>query len=623
MSTTVLVALAVVTMLGANSAGKTDTERVVFELVAPTSPAPLSLLQGTAYLESVSDSTSTRTVALNTEHTLPPGEWAWQAEAPGWVSMGWNTVPSLGSAASKSAGPLRLRARAVPSCGLDFEADRRSHAVRRLWVVAVDAHTTYHHVLPRPLPLAVPEGRFYLAAFDHRGLLGLSGPHRCQPGESLRLPWPWQEAPDRHAFLVELVQPAGEVVAKLEELELHARPNRVRNQGELTAPEVLVWTGPRGVALFPALPAGELREWRLFHPHLRSERGDADFRGGGATALESFQLRRRATLTIPIDYQPARAHGKAVVVTDYCGRLGHLDPIYHDGAPCTRRREEHRLRPGLNEVTFTDLDTGLHVFHAEIDDETVFGLGNDFAPFLEHEADGFEPPAPQVLAEVHFWGHLLEDGEPVAGELRLSFQGTHQQELRFPTGGDLLYHAHFFGYLPWSEAALARLPNAASQQPGEPIRGLWNGWAILPCKASGACRSYRSGSSLVGGGRLDFELGRGVEIEVLVTDAASGALLAGVEVVAAGEKSGATSHFSEGQSVERQSSGYSFNGRVTDTEGRAALLLEPGTIEIWVVKSRSPPPWYQAQSQRVNLRPGESATLRFNLVPAQGLPSER
>lgn len=78
----------------------------------------------------------------------------------------------------------------------------------------------------------------------------------------------------------------------------------------------------------------------------------------------------------------------------------------------------------MNEVTFTDLDTGLHVFHAEIDDETIYGLSNHFAPFLEHQADGFEPPAPQVLSEVRFWGHLLEDGEPVAGVLRLGESAT-------------------------------------------------------------------------------------------------------------------------------------------------------------------------------------------------------
>ncbi len=143
-------------------------------------------------------------------------------------------------------------------------------------------------------------------------------------------------------------------------------------------------------------------------------------------------------------------------------------------------------------------------------------------------------PAPQVLSEVHFWGHLLEDGEPVAGELRLSLQGTCQQLLCFP----------------------------------------------------------------------------------------SGAPLAGVEVGASGERSGGTAHFFEGQGGERESSGFSFNGRLTDAAGRAVLLLDPGTIEIWVTKFHSAPPWYSALSQRLDLRPGESATLRFNVVRADRLPRE-
>lgn len=591
--------------------------KVTFEAVVTTrgaepGAAGARLPEGMVYLQRADDPTVVRVAALNREVELPAGAWAWQAEAPGFITVGWNLV-----AADFAGGTAKTaRAVAVQGCAVEMRKEARLQAFDRLDVIAVEASTVYRLQLPARASFSVPAGRFYLAVFGPRGLVGVSGPHSCSEHEPLSLPLPSAPASQHHALLASFQLPAEGAELKLASFLSLAQPSAPRERLNVAVPAATVWMGPRGVSLFPQLPAAPELDWTVQHPSLRSLEQTFLAVGGGATALEGIVLRRRPALKIPIDYQPARRHKVAKLVGFSCGRRDRSEDAYILPDSCTALDTAHRLSPGLHEYVFPDLDDGQYLFSAEIDDEVVYGLGNWFRPFLAREATAFEEVDPLPLRELHLWGHLLRGREPVPGEVRVYSVEYPGRVLRYPTADDLLYHWFFFGYLPLWDKDIERLPPAAHGRAKEELRGLYFGFVLSACTEETSCRVYTSGFSVAGDGRLDLELGSDSEVEVRVVDDDSGKPIEGAMVGTRASQWGRTFHYFQGETIvrDRQSNGPSLTVLPTDSAGLAILRVPPGRSEIGAGK----PPDYPSKEKEVEVAENERAEVELRLGRDKG-----
>ncbi len=566
-------------------AARGEPQRFVFEASArrgdgESETRAAQLRGGSVYLRSVADSTVTRQAPLGSEVELPAGEWEWQAEAGELVTVGWNVV----SAGPPGSAPVRAKATAVPGCRVELVAEPRLKALRRLEVVAIEEATIYRLELPERTSFTVPQGRFFVAGFGPQSLLGLSGPHHCRAGEPLSLPAPSAPKAQDHALLLHLELPPERAKLKLADLVAVVRPSSPRERLTPAIPTALVWMGPHGAALFPKLPAASELEWVMRHPQLRTLSQAFPALGGGATAPEALRLRRRPTLTLPIDYRPLRPHRLQRLRGYYCGSRDQRQDLYIRPESCQSLPLDGVLKPGLHSYSFPDLDDGQYVFHAEIDDETVQDLGSSYQPYLAPADVAFAEPDPLPLRELHLWGSILKDGAPVPGEVRL-VPVTYPGPTRvFPTDDELLYHWYYFGYLPFFNSLIKDLPGAAHSRSAEELRGLYGTHALSACAENGPCRAFAQGFTVAGGGRLDLDLGEGGEVAVRVTDQETGAPLAGawVESPATGWED--TFHFFEGKTVLHARRAGGPSPVHTDDQGRSVLRLPAGPGEVGAVK---------------------------------------
>lgn len=540
--------------------------------VAPrgTSPAP----EGTAWLVREDEDLPSLTVPLGREVVLPPGSWRWQGEGPDFVTVGWNAVPE------RQAGQVTVaKARAVPSCELSWTPPPRGNPPDRVQVVALEAETSYDIDLKQRSRWAVPAGRFFLAAYRQGVLLGVDEkPRACGPGATLAVTLPGPPANTQHALVVPLELPAAGL--DLRDLWLGAQPSVPRGELQPVAPEATVWMGRRGVAVFPRLQAQAEVELRLKHPKLRSLSRELPALGGGATALARVIPRLRPTLTIPVDYRPARPHKLQKIVGYFCG-LQASDADLLDTQTCRILAAETRLRPGVQEYSFPDLDDGQYLFNAQVDDEEIYGLSNWFTPYLAPEAVDFGEIPIQPLKELHIYGHVLEGEEPVPGSVRVVAVAYRAPDLVAVTDDELTYHLYYFGKSAIFDDLLAELPGTRGLR-NEDVHGLFYGLRFNACDSHGSCKAFPNGASLAGEGRFDFQLGANTGVEVRVIDAETRAPLPGANV----------SHewwsekvflFYNGKSAAREPS----NGGtwlLTDPEGRARLRLPAGSTTLAVSK---------------------------------------
>lgn len=607
-----LVAIAVTTLLSLPclAAAPTAGSKVVFEVLpqrgAPVPEASLAL-EGFAYLRRTDDPTATRTVPLNRAVELPAGEWQWHAEAPGFITVGWNVV-STGPGAPPTQKAV---APAAPACSVEPRREPRLGTFRRFEVVALEEASLYRFDLPERAAFPVPSGRFFLVGYGPQGLIGISGPHLCSPPENLVLALPSPPKAEHHALLVKLRLPATDKALKLNELLAVARPASPRERLNAILPTAVVWAGTVGVALFPRLPARSELELAVQHPQLRTHERVFPALGGGATALEEKPLRRRPTLTVPIDYKPARPHKRQEVQAYHCGRRDRGEDLYIEADSCVAIGPPQKLRPGLAEYRFPDLDTGQYLLNATVDDEVVYGLGHWLEPYLGEDQAAFEEVEPLALAELHLWGHLLSGGEPVPGELRLVPITYPTNTRRFPTDDELLYHWYYFGYLPPFDVATRELPETAHGRRPEELMGIYKGFVLNACTETGACRSYRWGFSLAGGGRLDFDLGEDNEVVVTVTDRETGEPLENAMVVSEEFAYGDTFHYFGGKTVTRPHDRPADSTVYTDAEGRAALRLKPGKTSVGA--GFLPGSGYKEMLREITVLEGERLDLDFPL----------
>lgn len=496
---------------------------------------------------------------------LPVGAWAWQATDGTRVSTGWNQVRV--AAGGLEADGAVARATALAACQVKVLPAQRGAAVDQLAALTVRSTSLYRFDLRQGRLLTLPADGFFLAGFGPRGLAGISGPHSCGAGELLRLALPAPPSAGEHQLLVDLVWPEGLRVAPAA-LTLLARPALTRIQTEIQLPQLVVWTGRRALALFAALPAAGDRELVVRHPALRTVISSFAGRGGGATLLGPLPLAARHQLELEIDLRPLRPPLGAILSARSCGRWDQSGEPSLGGASCTLAAEQPLAR-GLRRYHIEGLDDGQHVISATINGEEVYGLGVGLTPYFRPGSEAERGPAERiVLAEACIEGRILRDGEPVAGEVRVTWNLPETRTLRFATDETLTYHWCYYGSRP---------PGDEDAQPGgdghgDPRRGLW-GIAIAACAEGVGCRRFDRHSSVEGGGHLDFELGHDVPVGVVVRDAATKQPLAHARLTSGTAARLAVLHYADGEASF--TAGGEREAAASDEAGEARLVLAP------------------------------------------------
>ncbi|NJL27327.1 MAG: carboxypeptidase regulatory-like domain-containing protein [Thermoanaerobaculia bacterium] len=234
--------------------------------------------------------------------------------------------------------------------------------------------------------------------------------------------------------------------------------------------------------------------------------------------IEDQQLRLRSTVELAVAYRPKRAHTKAEILISKCGERPKNHAVELKPGECRPVGEPKALQPGTAIYDFGGLDLGWYLLEAKIDDERVVGLGSWLTTFLTPESPERIELPPQRLEELHIYGHILEAGEPVAGEVRVeTLQPGGAPMRRYPTDEDLLYHLYYFGYDPLP-FVVAQLPEELHDRPLTELRGLGFGNELRACSASGSCRLFHHRSTFIGEGRFDIELSFERELLVKVLD---------------------------------------------------------------------------------------------------------
>ncbi|HEX2252399.1 MAG TPA: carboxypeptidase-like regulatory domain-containing protein [Thermoanaerobaculia bacterium] len=496
----------------------------------------------------------------NQPQVLPRGTWHWIAEAPGWVSVD-SGVLVVGE---EREGERTMFWPVVPACRLELEGDWRG--AQRL-DVASPAYGSVHPLRPgsRPALNAPADRRLVAYSVGNRGLIGISLLAGCVPGAELGLAPPRPPPADLQDLLMHVVVPEGVDPQQL----------AVRFRGRGGPPRdaaAVVWRGGRGSFFFLGLAAGEPGDLQLVHPQLRSVTRPIEPLGGSARELPEIELAPRRDLPVDIDYRPRRPHRRQVLQARHCG--GGRSPVRQamDSCPMVAELE---LRPGLHRYTFEDLDDGLHVLTAIVDDEVIHGLGASAFPYLDPEGSSDPTPARYTLVEEEIHGALLRGGEPVPGEVVLLPIDDGWPERRAATGDDLLYHLFYFGRRPFAHF---RLPGGDDPAPRE-AAGLHYFYRLAACDDRGRCRHLHPDSILRGSGRLDLEIGAGGGVEVEVTDAATGEALEGATVRVPGPRRRLV--FDRGEIEWLEDRPAATLRRTTGPAGRAAFAaLEPGRLPI-------------------------------------------
>lgn len=507
-----ILGFAVAALLGVTPAPAAE---VTFRLVPlehfPARDAEDVLTSGTVYLYAHGAYEPELSGPVNEPISIPVGTWHWIAEAPGYVTVAGGTL-SLGQDTDLSRSLLWP---VVPACRYRLDEDPAWRRLNRVDVVSLDHHAVYPEVPGTRRHWNVPTGPAIAYTMGPRGLVAIARLEPCRQGEERVLEPPAPPARDRQSLLVQLVLPDD---PNLDRGSLEVFVERGPSSQPIPA-DARVRSGRRVSAFFLDLPADAEHQLHVRHPALRGRSLPIAPLGGSVREVSAGELAPRRDVAFSVDYQPLAPHREAHLEAAYCGRRQDLRrPSMKACRPLDVRLP---LVPGLERYVFEGLDDGLYVVSAVIDGEVIHGLGRGFFPFLDPATDEpFQEPERFTLRELEIWGHLLRDGEPVDGEVRLLPIADDWPVRRFPTDEERLYRLTYFGQPPFGRS----LPAGADR--GDPeLLGLYWFYHLAACDALGSCLVFDQESTIRGGGRLDLELGRGGRLWVKVIDAETAAPL--------------------------------------------------------------------------------------------------
>ncbi|NJL27326.1 MAG: hypothetical protein HC897_05255 [Thermoanaerobaculia bacterium] len=176
----------------------------------------------------------------NTFGEVPPGDWYWIAEAPGYVSVvgGLLQLPREGESARKAiVWPV------VPACELDLSA-ARWEGVTRLDAVSLDREATYPVLPSQRSRFSIPAGKFLFYTLDARGLAAITRPASCRSGEVIALHRPGPPALEKQDLMISARLPEG-FTGKHEDLITVLRSSRARENQAIQQPTAMVWVADR------------------------------------------------------------------------------------------------------------------------------------------------------------------------------------------------------------------------------------------------------------------------------------------------------------------------------------------------------------------------------------------
>lgn len=468
------------------------------------------LPEGTVFLYLQGEARPAEVVPIREPQEVGVGAWHGIAEAPGYVSADSGMLLEVES----GAAPQTLVWPVVPACELALAESAGWRGVERLDVVSPGYGSTYP-IVPGSRPsLNVPAGDRPIAyTVGTRGLVGIALVDGCAAGATVSLPPPAPPPADRQDLLVRLTLPEG---VEREGLEVVFAARR----SAPVAATAAAWSGRRGSFFFLGLPAERPGAVRVAHPRLRSREVDVEPAGGSARELPQIELVRRLDLAVDVDYRPRRPHRVAVLEALYCG--ARREPLRQSLDACPKAAELP-LVPGLQRYTFLEVEDGLYIVSARIDEEVIHGLGA--AAFFYVDPASEQPPEtgayPLVEEEIH--GAITDGGRAVPGEVRLLPVVPGWPPLLAATGEDLLYRLTYFGRRPFGQFVL---PGDEQREAAERT-GLYFFYRLSACDDRGACRHFHADSILRGSGRLDLEIGGGGGLAVEVVDGRDGSPVGG------------------------------------------------------------------------------------------------
>lgn len=515
----------------------------------------------------------------NVPGLVPAGVWHFIAEAPGHISVGDSSLVVTGETNFQKTVELPL----VPACDLDLVRPDRWRGVQRIDAVSFSRQAVYTISPKDRLAFKVPTGPFLIYTVTSGEIEGISSVQQCQPGEEIELQRPTTPPLERQDLVLSARVPTGMPADSKRALSMTLRTASSSDFASEIPPTASIWAGNRLTSFFLGAPGSRSSQAVISHPELLTRKIEMDALPGGVRELEEVQLRPRVTQHLTIEYQPARNHALEVLALLQCDDLA---PSIGEGKfQHCRDSASQPLVPELHTYSFENLDVGWYLPEARFPDEKVPGLGNWFSFSVKADAPPEQQSPPQLLKELHIFGHLLVDDQPIEGFVRLVPSEIGDGPPRVaPTDDELQYHLFYFGQAP-TVFSRSQLPEEYRDLDSEDLRGLLWGYRLDACDgAGGFCKIYQRMSTLSGSGRLDLDLGPDREVLLRVIDARTGAGVPGTRVALAQRgKKQSTLHFVGGEKIWRAEATREGLGTSTDPNGEIRLRdLPAGEVAILV-----------------------------------------
>ena len=514
-------------------------------------------------------------IEANQPQTVPSGIWYWIAEAPGYVS----TTSGVVRLVDEEPINKRLIWSVVPACEVDLQR-LEWRGISRLDLVSLDHHATYPITRNSTSTRWIPAGRFLAYTTNPQGIGGISPIDTCRPGDLLELSRPEPPANDRQALVASVRLPQtkdDEPGVEKDLLQAFIEPLGNTEPNAPLSPDAVVWAEDRATFFFLDLEAEPIR-LTFEDPTLRSARLELPATPGEVQEPEERQLQHRVTVDLTIDYRPQRSHPRQELVMLRCGDQPRRHLVELDRRSCQQIGQGLALKPGIATYRLQGLDLGWHVPSARFEAEELPGLGTWTSLEVDEETPSTLTLNAHLLEEFQIHGHLLVDGEPVPGEVRLEPMADFSGQARsYPTDDELLYRMFYFAQEPL-DFGLRRLPEEVQQRDPHSLRGLFFGHRLSACDGEGFCKLFHMWSTLSGEGRLDFELGA-PSVSIRVIDAMSREPIAGAMA--------AFSHQGQGHETFHFVAGEHFVGSRPAGEALATFTNSSGEIRVRDVEAGS------------------------------------
>lgn len=219
---------------------------------APEGPTGATIADGTLYFYRVGTYRPEVVARAGEPVLLPPGEWLWVGEAPGFVSTFTSRLP----APRGRTVQLELVSPMVPACRLELVPAERWADLERIDIVSLSEAVVYPMSTEWPHPGWIPAGDYLAYGIDREGeLSGMTRRQSCKAGETVRLSPPAEPAGDRQGLIVRWDLA---VQSREEALRAVRKTTAMGAGAEPRAPDALFHHGRTIFSFYVDLPTGRI-----------------------------------------------------------------------------------------------------------------------------------------------------------------------------------------------------------------------------------------------------------------------------------------------------------------------------------------------------------------------------